>query len=311
MPIDYNIKEGGLSHMKADLEEKYIHGSALFPFQYFHSHTSESVNLVVPCHWHTNLEILYVESGSFLVVIDGNIYTGHTGDIFFINTEQLHQITSTEQGSSYYSFVFSLKNLYFQENDYAQTLFLEPVQEKLWFPAQLKPENPCYNSCQKILATMQNLSQERPTAWQLLTKAELYGLIAVFYQYDQFILKNQQGVKTHSPVAMRMKEVLQYIAVHYKENITLKQAASIMHMTPKYFSNYFSTIFCTSFIQYMNRYRIEQAAILLQTTSLPVMEVAFEVGYENFSYFIRRFKEFQGCTPSDYRKKLNPHNIPH
>ena len=80
-----------------------------------------------------------------------------------------------------------------------------------------------------------------------------------------------------------------------------------MHMTPKYFSNYFSNTLFISFVQYLNRYRIEQAAILLQTTSLPVMEVGFEVGYENFSYFIRRFKEFQGCTPSDYRKKLSQH----
>lgn len=88
--------------MKSDLEEKYVHGSAMFPFQYFHSHTSESIPITVSCHWHTNMEIIFVEKGSFLVVIDGCNYTGQAGDIFFINPEQLHQISSTQNGSSFF-----------------------------------------------------------------------------------------------------------------------------------------------------------------------------------------------------------------
>ena len=293
--------------MKSDLEEKYVHGSAMFPFQYFHSHTSESIPITVSCHWHTNMEIIFVEKGSFLVVIDGCNYTGQAGDIFFINPEQLHQISSTQNGSSFFSFVFALKNLFFQENDYTQTIYLSPLTGKLWFPSCITKDSPCRVSIENILFELRRLSLERPDAYQLLVKARLYEMIAVLHQYDQFILQSQQTTRTHSSTALRLKEVLQYVSVHYKENITLEQAASIMHMTPKYFSNYFSNTFCISFVQYLNRYRIEQAAILLQTTSLPVMEIGVEVGYENFSYFIRRFKEFQGCTPSDYRKKLSQH----
>ena len=48
--------------------------------------------------------------------------------------------------------------------------------------------------------------------------------------------------------------------------------------------------------------RIEQAARLLRETDLPVMEVGFSVGFDNFSYFIKRFRSVYGVSPSHYRK---------
>lgn len=291
--------------MKSDLEEKCVHGSPLFPFQYFHSRKDPSVKIFVPCHWHTNIEIVFVEKGPLRIVTDGISRTGQTGDIFFFNSEQLHQINGTKVDNSLYSFVFSLSMLNFQENDYVQNTLIEPLCRERFFPPQLSPQAPCYADVCRELNELRCLSISRPAAYQLIIKAELYRLLAILEQHDQFIPGVRQFSRGHSQTALRLKKVLQYIAEHYKENISLNQAAAVMHMTPKYFSNYFSSNLHINFVQYLNRYRIEQASILLQTTDLPVMEVAFESGYENFSYFIRRFKEFQGCTPSDYRKNLN------
>ena len=82
--------------MKTDFEEKVIHGSFLFPFQYFHSHQNSTVKILVPCHWHENTEILFIENGPLQIIIDGISFTGNTGDIFFFNPERFHQINGTK-----------------------------------------------------------------------------------------------------------------------------------------------------------------------------------------------------------------------
>ena len=47
---------------------------------------------------------------------------------------------------------------------------------------------------------------------------------------------------------------------------------------------------------------LRHAARLLRETDLPVMEVGFSVGFDNFSYFIKRFRSVYGVSPSHYRK---------
>ncbi len=51
----------------------------------------------------------------------------------------------------------------------------------------------------------------------------------------------------------------------------------------------------------VNRMRLDYAEHLLQTTHLPVTDVAFRSGFENLSYFYRRFRERHGVSPSRYR----------
>ena len=299
--------------MKNDLEEKYVHGSQLFPFEYFWSAQAKQASFPVYCHWHTNMEVLIVEKGSFLVTVDGVTFDGKAGDIFFFNAEQLHQIQTQVPGSAYYSFVFSMQILNSQENDYLQSVFLKPLADEYWFPQKLNMDlvmqdvgnqgNPVpYKQILSCLEKLRKLSIDQPYAYQLLVKSELYQIVAVLWQNNLFVPKSQQISQRHSQTARRLKKVLQYIQENYKEKIVLDDAAEIMHMTPKYFSSYFSETFSMNFVQYLNHYRIEQAGILLQTTDLSILEVGMECGFDNFSYFIRKFKEIQGCTPAKYRK---------
>ena len=51
--------------------------------------------------------------------------------------------------------------------------------------------------------------------------------------------------------------------------------------------------------------RLKAAANLLKTTSLPIVEIMQEVGYENITYFYKIFKEKFKITPSIYRN----HNL--
>lgn len=68
-----------------------------------------------------------------------------------------------------------------------------------------------------------------------------------------------------------------------------------------------------SFYDYVNRHRIEHACKLLtqHTAKLPVLQIAFESGFNNKNSFYKSFKAAKGCTPSEYRKRAAfDHNAP-
>jgi transcriptional regulator GlxA family with amidase domain len=54
-------------------------------------------------------------------------------------------------------------------------------------------------------------------------------------------------------------------------------------------------------IAYLRRQRIERARRLLRETDLPVGAIALQVGFNDFSYFARTFREVVGVTPRGYR----------
>jgi AraC-like DNA-binding protein len=57
-------------------------------------------------------------------------------------------------------------------------------------------------------------------------------------------------------------------------------------------------------VQYINSKKVERAQLLLYTTDIPVKEVAYELGFNDHSYFIRMFRKVTGITPQEYRRQL-------
>ena len=67
-------------------------------------------------------------------------------------------------------------------------------------------------------------------------------------------------------------------------------------MSPTYFCRYFHQEMGKTPFAFLNEYRIKKAAILLDGSSLSVSDIAINCGFDNISYFIRKFKEYQGVT---------------
>jgi len=62
----------------------------------------------------------------------------------------------------------------------------------------------------------------------------------------------------------------------------------------------------STLIEYLQNLRIEEAKRLLESGSMPVDEISFEVNYEDPSFFRRLFKRLTGLTPSQYRRLFQP-----
>lgn len=100
-----------------------------------------------------------------------------------------------------------------------------------------------------------------------------------------------------------LKDIEREVREHYAENLTLKDLSGKYYVNSAYLGQIFRKRYGMSFKDYLNNYRMEQAACLLLRTDKRVYEISEEVGYRNLEYFINRFIAVKGCTPAKYRKQ--------
>lgn len=100
-----------------------------------------------------------------------------------------------------------------------------------------------------------------------------------------------------------IKKIIEYMKEHYDEPITLTEAARHFHFNPSYLSSYFSAHNEGSFIEQLNKIRIEEASKLLLKGEATISEISGLVGFSDHSYFCRVFKKRTGLSPSQYKRK--------
>ncbi|HLW59131.1 MAG TPA: helix-turn-helix transcriptional regulator [bacterium] len=93
-----------------------------------------------------------------------------------------------------------------------------------------------------------------------------------------------------------------YAAAHLAGEIDLASLARAAGLSPYYFSRMFKAHVGVSPYRYLTRLRIAEAMRLLETSTLPVTEICYEVGFRNLSHFITTFGAHAGVSPMRYRR---------
>lgn len=92
-----------------------------------------------------------------------------------------------------------------------------------------------------------------------------------------------------------------YIKEHLSDTVTVKDTARALTVNANYLSTIFRQEMGMSFIDFLNRERVRQAAQLLKHTNLQIQQIAAMVGYNNISYFDKQFYKAYGLSPHAYR----------
>lgn len=93
------------------------------------------------------------------------------------------------------------------------------------------------------------------------------------------------------------------IEENYYENISLKSFGEKYYINSAYLGQLFKKQFGCSFKDYLNNVRVRKAAEMMLNTDKKIYEIAGEVGYKNLEYFINKFEETYGVTPTRFRKR--------
>ena len=123
----------------------------------------------------------------------------------------------------------------------------------------------------------------------------------VFIDYLFDVLEGQKKNESHSDnVVDQLKE---YIEQNLGEDLSRSVLAGKVFLSEDYVSKIFMKATGMSLPNYIAERRIERAKEYLRSSSLPISKIAMEVGYGNFSYFSKTFREIVGCTPNEYRSR--------
>lgn len=101
-----------------------------------------------------------------------------------------------------------------------------------------------------------------------------------------------------------IRNTLTYVNVNLFTPITLKDVAKNMNINASYLSAQFKREVGETLTDYIRHQRIRSAINLLNTTNLPIQDIAFQVGIDDISYFSKQFKKQVGMSPMQYRKML-------
>ena len=127
--------------------------------------------------------------------------------------------------------------------------------------------------------------------YELALKAFLLQAIFLLLQYSE---KNADfGVNTPSD---KLKNVLDYIEVHYAESIQVAELAGLCYFSEYHFMRFFKKHMNMTCVQYINNVRLEK--------SVEQLDVSLSVGFHNLSYFHRAFKKRYHMTPLSFIKSL-------
>ncbi|MBQ6965703.1 MAG: helix-turn-helix domain-containing protein [Bacteroidaceae bacterium] len=99
----------------------------------------------------------------------------------------------------------------------------------------------------------------------------------------------------------RMVKVLAHVHQYIYEDIDIDDLAEVACVTKPYLIRLFRQELGVTPLQYINHKKIEKAQLLLLTEDVAVKEVAYSLGFNDHSYFIRLFKKITGRTPQEYR----------
>ena len=293
----------------SDFKERAEHGDVLMPIRRYRCivpNTYQDLSL----HWHEEAEIGWIQEGEIDYDINFESFRVRKGDLLLIAPHILHAahaVPGKRMVSE--SLVFHLDMLGYQTPDACTIRCISPLQNgKYRFVPVVHSGQPGYGeliACmEELLGCMQPKEDAVPKAEEpaeeLYRKELLFRLFRLLYRYG-YVVKNESGREDFA-AEEKMKQVLTFIRSHYAEALTVGQLAGLCHFSETYFMSFFKRFAGMTCVEYINHYRLSQAARILVQTDRPVTEAALENGFRNISYFNRQLRRKYGTTPREYRK---------
>lgn len=281
-------------------QEIKLHGNTAFPFNIYLCSIPLDFS-AVPDHWHNDMEIIYIKKGSGIIRIDLISYHVSAGDIVLVCPGQLHSILQKADCTmEYENIIFQLEILITRQNDVCNEKYFLPLkQNKIILPHLIQRTEKNYRALSSHLDCIDELLKTDHPDNPLGVKGELYLFFHSLFTSHEKILPRVKENKSLD----RLKTILKYVETNYADKMTIESIASATGFSKSHFMKFFKQNMGSSFIDYLNDYRLTMAARLLISSSADVIHVAGETGFDNVSYFNRLFKRKYDCTPMEFREQ--------
>jgi len=261
--------------------------------------------------------LVLIESGTGILRFGDHRETFIAPALFCLNELEIPELEQHLgfQGQALYFHPNVINGVFTFENVRSNTpnFSVTDTQDRYWlYPfLQRKPE---YNgqlrigpvTCQRISnlfqAVSRELAQQRDRNWPCRSRSfflELLFLVESVFSAPQII---EENILSNSPCDM--DAVILYLHTHYQEKITIECLAQIFYTNRTTLTEQFREVTGLPVMTYLNRLRLQVAALMLRDTELAVSEVLARVGFNDNTHFGRMFRKYTGHSPREYRRRF-------
>ncbi len=282
------------------LYETIEHTTDSAPYSIHHTTLPADCTSALYLHWHTELEFLVLHQGEIHFQVEDKKFVIKAGQGIFIPPGLLHSAENIGNTPvSFSAFVLSPSFLIADMQSHAYKKYVLPVlHNNLALTLSFCPDLPWQAQLLTHLTSV--LQAVRPTELFVLGHALLLWDLL----YTEHISK-LGGRPSLDTLAKHMDPVLDYIHLHYNENLSLHTLANMVHLSEGQFCRSFKHFTGMTPFQYLNRHRILQSCQDLYHTDKKITEIAYSHGFNNISYYNRAFLKVMHMPPSEYRKRKN------
>ena len=261
--------------------EPHIIKDPLIPF-FFHTNKVGKDNDYCALNWHTNIELLYCTEGKGTVVCEASKYAFEKGDIFVVNANELHMVTSDEE-VNYLCLII--------DKDFCSTNGIDT--EYLHFTEQIRDG--------ELNALFENVAEAYNYFGVCRATKIRCAVLALLIKLRTDYTESSVGkLQDKNPGTERIKRAMIYIRQNLSKALTLEEIADYVGISKFYLTREFKRITSQSVFEYINIIRCKEAKRLI-SEGQTVSAAARSCGFENMSYFSRTYKKYVGASPSKGR----------
>lgn len=236
----------------------------------------KNFNFSFPAHLHQCFEIIVIRSGEMTIKVDQKTFTLREKEALLIFPNQIHALESTE--SEHILCIFSPRLV---------QAYATKVSDKLPQNNKFQPDEYQVNA----LADLENTSSSADK------KGVLYSLCGQFDKTATYDKKQFENEKL-------LYKIFSFVETNFSKDCSLSNLSKKIGYDYSYLSRYFKKATGISFNSYVTHFRLSHACYLLENTSLPILQCAYDSGFISLRSFNRCFKECLKITPTQYRKSM-------
>ena len=248
----------------------------------------ESVDLNYMAHFHDELEVVLVTTGSLWVTVQGSRLRLLQGDICLFMPGEIHSMETREANQEVIlkaalpeSVADRLRGLRLQENI-------------------IGPAHPLHEELGSLLQELLREDREKPEGYQVNVQICVLRLfLMILRRLPTWRMERDEAKKVRRRLEF-LHAVNNYLSSSFRDVVTLESTARACGYSKYYFSHYFKSVTEMSFSQYLMIYRLRQARERILAGD-KMIDAAYSCGFNNIRSFNRMFKKYYHITPTEYR----------
>lgn len=250
------------------------------------------------CHWHEDIEFVYVLDGEMDYFVNGKSIPLRNGDMIIVNSGRLHYgYSDCKKDCHYYCVVLHPSLIVNNKKLYDR--FITPLT------GQSEPDYFLFEKDDEITQLLLKIYHAKTGS------SPSYELDVISLFQTLWIQFYQRRMPFHSAIeentdadVLVQRQMVSFIYQNYSSAIFLEDIAASGKVCRSKCCQIFKKYMGQSPMDFVNSYRLECSQQLLERSNLSITDICLTCGFNNQSYFTKQFRLKYQCTPKSYRKEF-------